>query len=117
MMDCSEQGYVVDGLPKNYDQAMLLKNCNADKLVVIDVAEADIVAFHANRMMDTTTMQFYDMTSPEYTAEVAARCKKMESDTDAKVKAEIGPYFESLPDIISAFGDDMVVKVKGGTQP
>jgi len=117
MIDCSEQGYVIDGLPKNYDQAMLLKKSNADKLVVIDVAEADIVAFHANRMMDTTTMKFYDTTSPEYTTEVAARCKKMENDEESKVKAEIRPYFQALPEIISAFGEGKVFKIQGSSRP
>ena len=111
-----EKGFVVDGLPKSAAQAALLQDSCLEKLVVADVSEADLLEFHANRVMDPTDAKFYDKkNNPPPEGEVADRCIQRDDDKEEAVKERIAPWFKEIAGIKSAFGDK-VFSVPGTTK-
>lgn len=112
--DMGNAGCVIDGLPKNEAQAGLMADVGVDKLVVIDVSQEDLLAYHANRVFDPETMQAYDKVNNPPPEDIAARCTQQAMDAEDKVKERLAPYYELLPKITAAFGDK-VLTVKGTT--
>jgi adenylate kinase family enzyme len=112
-----DQGFVIDGLPKNAKQAQLLKDANIDKAIVADLSEADLVEYFGNRVQDPQDPgKFYDLKKdPPPEGEVAERCTKRDDDAEDKVKERLQPYFAEVAGILAAFGDK-VVKVAGTTK-
>jgi len=113
----AESSCVCDGLPKNDVQAeaMAAKGLTAHKLVIVDVSEADLLEFYANRVVDPETMTQYNKATNPPPADVEARCVQQSMDNPEAVQTRIAPYFSTIGKIEAAFGAN-VIKVKGSTQ-
>lgn len=115
LMGDSAAGFVVDSIPKTEAQAQAVKGAGV-KLVVVDISEAEVLEFHANRVVDSETGTSYDLkTSPPPEGDVAARCVKQGMDEEEQVKQRLAPYYAELPKIEAAFGDQ-IIKIKGTTE-
>lgn len=114
--DCKATGCVVDGLPSTGAQAeaMAASGMAVDKLVVCDVTEEELLAFHASRFKDPETGNLYDSSNPA-PDDAKDRLVQLENDQEDKVKERIAPYFAELPKIRPAFGAKKVINIKGTT--
>jgi len=110
----ASRGCIMDGIPKNGAQAEAMKGVAADKLVVIDVPQAELEEFHANRLVDPETMQTYDKVKNPPPEDVVARCTTQAMDAEDKVKERLDPYYAELEAIKTTFGDKVLL-IKGTT--
>jgi len=107
-------GYCIDCFPRNAGQANELKSkgIKLDAVVVVEVEEAEILAFHARRVVDPETNVIYDTELNPPPEDIKDKCVKRPNDEEAAVKEKIAPFFKDIAGVKEVFGD-IVITVKG----
>jgi len=108
----SSHGILLDGFPRNAEQASMLKaaGISPDKFFVIDVDEAEMLAFCTGRLLDPETNTLYHKTKNPPPPEVAARCIQRDDDKESVVQAKLTQH-KSDTDGLAAVFADAVVKI------
>lgn len=95
--DCKQHGWVLDGFPRTEMQARVMVSYGVvpDVVIVIDVADSDILERAAERLVDTQTGVSYHLEYSPPPPEVAHRVTHRPEDTDDLVKKRIANYREN----------------------
>jgi len=114
------KGWVLDGFPRNEQQVSELNKAliQPDRILLVDVPEASLVAHMTSRRFDPETNQSYFLDAKEQPAEdVLSRLEHREFDTQEKVQEIISPYYATKSAIMSQNGKKCCVVDGEGTFP
>ncbi|GJN12653.1 hypothetical protein PR202_ga30948 [Eleusine coracana subsp. coracana] len=113
--DAQENGWLLDGYPRSYSQAMALETLNIrpDIFLLLEVPDELLVERVVGRRLDPETGKIYHLKySPPESEEIAARLTQRFDDTEEKVKLRLETYYNNVGSLLSTY-DDVIVKVKG----
>jgi adenylate kinase len=113
--DAQEKGWLLDGYPRSYSQAMALENLNIqpDIFILLDVPDELLVERVVGRRSDPVTGKIYHLKySPPENEEIAARLTQRFDDTEEKVKLRLQTYYSNVESLLSTY-DNLMAKVKG----
>mmetsp|Transcript_7881 Transcript_7881/g.19175 ORF Transcript_7881/g.19175 Transcript_7881/m.19175 type:complete len:289 (+) Transcript_7881:71-937(+) len=117
-----KSGWILDGLPRNTEQATAMRDGGAEmsKLIVIDISDEELVKRAVGRRMDLETHTLYHLEGlgfpkPPDDPAVMARLTQRKDDTSERVLARLDQYRESNQDVSPCF--DTVLKVDGTKEP
>lgn len=113
--DSQENGWLLDGYPRSYSQAIALKELGfePDLFILLEVSEEILVERVVGRRLDPVTGKIYHLKySPPDTEEVAARLTQRFDDTEEKVRLRLQTHHQNLEDVLSMY-QDVTVKVNG----
>ncbi|CAO2200252.1 unnamed protein product [Urochloa humidicola] len=113
--DAQENGWLLDGYPRSYSQAMALENLEIrpDIFILLDVPDELLVERVVGRRLDPVTGKIYHLKySPPENEEIASRLTQRFDDTEEKVKLRLETYYQNIQSLLSTY-DDLIVKVKG----
>ncbi|CAL5009505.1 unnamed protein product [Urochloa decumbens] len=113
--DAQENGWLLDGYPRSYSQAMALENLEIrpDIVILLEVPDELLVERVVGRRLDPVTGKIYHLKySPPETEEIASRLTQRFDDTEEKVKLRLETYYQNLQSLLSTY-EDLIVKVKG----
>ena len=105
---CEEQGWLLDGFPRNQAQAEALRDAGVtpSALLALDCPDSVLLAKCVNRRFDPATGTFYDtVTNPPPEGEVAERVIQRPDDREEVVAARIANYHEQVEGVASVFPD------------
>ncbi|TVU43751.1 hypothetical protein EJB05_10242 [Eragrostis curvula] len=115
--DAQEKGWLLDGYPRSYSQAMALETLDIrpDIFLLLDVPDELLVERVVGRRSDPVTGKIYHLKySPPENEEIAARLTQRFDDTEEKVKLRLETYYSNVDSLLSTY-DNVIVKVKGDT--
>jgi adenylate kinase len=113
-------GYVLDGYPRNLDQAEYLSGItDLDAAVYLDVGEDELVRRLTGRRLDPETGDIYhtefDMPEDE---EVRERLVQRDDDTEETVRERLRVYEENTAPVVEHYRDEgVLVEVDGEQTP
>ncbi|XP_031743812.1 adenylate kinase, chloroplastic isoform X2 [Cucumis sativus] len=113
--DSQENGWLLDGYPRSYSQAIALKELGfePDLFILLEVSEEILVERVVGRRLDPVTGKIYHLKySPPDTEEVAARLTQRFDDTEEKVRLRLQTHHQNVEDVLSMY-QDVTVKVNG----
>ncbi|KAA0031679.1 adenylate kinase [Cucumis melo var. makuwa] len=113
--DSQENGWLLDGYPRSYSQAIALKELGfePDLFILLEVSEEILVERVVGRRLDPITGKIYHLKySPPDTEEVAARLTQRFDDTEEKVRLRLQTHHQNVEDVLSMY-QDVTVKVNG----
>jgi len=113
--DAQENGWLLDGYPRSYSQAMALETLGIrpDIFILLDVPEELLVERVVGRRSDPVTGKIYHLKySPPENEEIASRLTQRFDDTEEKVKLRLQTYYQNIDSLLSTY-EDVIVKVKG----
>uniref|UniRef100_A0A7S1MXB8 Adenylate kinase active site lid domain-containing protein n=1 Tax=Hemiselmis andersenii TaxID=464988 RepID=A0A7S1MXB8_HEMAN len=117
-----KSGWILDGLPRNTEQAAAMGDAGVDmaKLVVVDISDDDLVKRAVGRRMDLETHTLYHLEGlgfpkPPDDAAVMARLTQRKDDTSERVLARLDQYRETNQDVSPSFRE--VLRVDGTKEP
>ncbi|MDS0294470.1 adenylate kinase [Halogeometricum luteum] len=113
-------GYVLDGYPRNLDQAQYLSEItDLDAVVYLDVDEDELVRRLTGRRLDPDTGDIYhtefDMPDDE---EIRGRLVQRDDDTEETVRERLNVYHENTSPVVEHYRDrGVLVEVDGEQTP
>ncbi|KAK8450335.1 hypothetical protein SEVIR_6G008300v4 [Setaria viridis] len=113
--DAQENGWLLDGYPRSYSQAMALETLEIrpDTFILLDVPDELLVERVVGRRLDPVTGKIYHLKySPPENEEIASRLTQRFDDTEEKVKLRLQTYYQNVESLLSTY-DNVIVKVKG----
>ncbi|XP_062192423.1 adenylate kinase, chloroplastic [Phragmites australis] len=113
--DAQENGWLLDGYPRSYSQAMALETLGIrpDIFILLDVPDEILVERVVGRRLDPVTGRIYHVKySPPENEEIAARLTQRFDDTEEKVKLRLQTHYQNVESLLSIY-EDVIVKVKG----
>ncbi|XP_062196571.1 adenylate kinase, chloroplastic-like [Phragmites australis] len=113
--DAQENGWLLDGYPRSYSQAMALETLGIrpDIFILLDVPDEILVERVVGRRLDPVTGRIYHLKySPPENEEIAARLTQRFDDTEEKVKLRLQTHYQNVESLLSIY-EDVIVKVKG----
>ncbi|RLM62266.1 adenylate kinase, chloroplastic [Panicum miliaceum] len=113
--DAQENGWLLDGYPRSYSQAMALETLaiRPDICILLDVPDELLVERVVGRRLDPVTGKIYHLKySPPENEEIASRLTQRFDDTEEKVKLRLETYYQNIESLLSTY-EDVLVKVKG----
>ncbi|KAL6856944.1 hypothetical protein ACP4OV_018326 [Aristida adscensionis] len=115
--DAQESGWLLDGYPRSYSQAMALENLGIrpDIFIQLNVPDELLVERVVGRRLDPVTGKIYHLKySPPENEEIAARLTQRFDDTEEKVKLRLQTYYQNVESLLSTY-KDVIAEVKGDT--
>ncbi|CAD6246370.1 unnamed protein product [Miscanthus lutarioriparius] len=113
--DAQENGWLLDGYPRSYSQAMALETLEIrpDVFILLDVPDELLVERVVGRRLDPETGKIYHLKySPPENEEIASRLTQRFDDTEEKVKLRLQTYYQNIESLLSTY-EDIIVKVQG----
>ncbi|KAL5220721.1 hypothetical protein ABZP36_025434 [Zizania latifolia] len=113
--DAQEKGWLLDGYPRSYSQAMALETLGIrpDIFILLDVPDELLVERVVGRRLDPVTGKIYHLKySPPENEEIASRLTQRFDDTEEKVKLRLQTHYQNVESLLSIY-DDVIVKIKG----
>jgi len=117
-------GYVLDGYPRNLDQAEYLSEITSlDAVVFLDVSEAELVdRLTGRRVCDDCGANYHVEFSPPETAGVCDECGgdliQRDDDTEDTVRERLRVYEENTAPVVEHYRDEgVLVEVDGEGTP
>ncbi|KAL6659581.1 hypothetical protein ACP70R_003621 [Stipagrostis hirtigluma subsp. patula] len=113
--DAQENGWLLDGYPRSYSQAMALETLGIrpDIFIMLDVPEELLVERVVGRRLDPVTGKIYHLKySPPESEEIAARLTQRFDDTEEKVKLRLQTHNQNVESLLTTY-EDVIAKVKG----
>lgn len=113
--DAQEKGWLLDGYPRSYSQAMALETLNIrpDIFILLDVPDELLVERVVGRRLDPVTGKIYHLKySPPENEEIASRLTQRFDDTEEKVKLRLQTHYQNVESLLSIY-EDVIVEVKG----
>ncbi|XP_006659039.1 probable adenylate kinase 2, chloroplastic [Oryza brachyantha] len=113
--DAQEKGWLLDGYPRSYSQAMALETLGIrpDIFILLDVPDEILVERVVGRRLDPVTGKIYHLKySPPENEEIASRLTQRFDDTEEKVKLRLQTHYQNVESLLSIY-EDVIVKVKG----
>ncbi|SFG45773.1 Adenylate kinase [Halopelagius inordinatus] len=113
-------GYVLDGYPRNIDQAEYLTSItDLDAVLYLDVSEEELVRRLTGRRLDPETDEIYhtefDMPDDE---EVRERLVQRDDDTEETVRERLRVYEENTEPVVEHYRDEgVLVEIDGEQSP
>lgn len=103
--DCKEHGWILDGFPRTEMQArvMAAHGVISDAVVVIDLADTDVLKRVAERLVDSQTGQSYHSESSPPPPEIAHRVAQRPEDAENLVKKRISNYRDNRGAVYESF--------------
>ena len=126
---CRQQGIILDGYPRNLEQAQALDKAleergnTIDKVVYIKVSEDELIKRLSGRRVCRTCQTPYHLTdSPPVVAGLCDKCGgelyHRPDDIPATIKNRLGVYFEQTAPLIDYYSRmDKLVEVAGEGSP
>ncbi|KAF7102164.1 hypothetical protein CFC21_103347 [Triticum aestivum] len=115
--DAQEKGWLLDGYPRSYSQAMALETLGIrpDIFILLDVPDELLVERVVGRRLDPETGKIYHLKySPPENEEIASRLTQRFDDTEEKVKLRLQTHYQNIESLVSIY-EDIIVKVNGNT--
>ncbi|KAF7109361.1 hypothetical protein CFC21_109638 [Triticum aestivum] len=115
--DAQEKGWLLDGYPRSYSQAMALETLGIrpDIFILLDVPDELLVERVVGRRLDPETGKIYHLKySPPENEEIASRLTQRFDDTEEKVKLRLQTHYQNIESLVSIY-EDVIVKVNGNT--
>ncbi|RDI72566.1 adenylate kinase [Halopelagius longus] len=113
-------GYVLDGYPRNLDQAEYLTEItDLDAAVYLDVSEEELVRRLTGRRLDPETGDIYhtEFNMPDDEA-VRERLVQRDDDTEETVRERLSVYEENTEPVVEHYRDEgVLVEVDGEQTP
>jgi adenylate kinase len=111
-------GFVLDGYPRNLEQAEELEGMtDLDVVLYLDVGEDELVHRLTGRRMDPETGDIYHVEyNPPEDPEVEGRLEQREDDTEETVKERLRVYRENTEPVIDHYEDQGVLERVDGDQ-
>jgi adenylate kinase len=111
-------GFVLDGYPRNLEQAKELEEMtDLDVVLYLDVGEDELVHRLTGRRMDPETGDIYHVEyNPPEDPEVEGRLEQREDDTEETVKERLRVYRENTEPVIEYYEDEGVLERVDGDQ-
>ena len=113
-----ENGFVLDGFPRNLTQAQALDsdldriNKPIQQLFVIEVGDAEVVARITGRRIDPETGNIYHNKFDPAPDEIKSRLVQRADDTEETVKKRLAEYYKETFPIISFYeGKGIIQKI------
>uniref|UniRef100_A0A0D9X3N6 adenylate kinase n=1 Tax=Leersia perrieri TaxID=77586 RepID=A0A0D9X3N6_9ORYZ len=113
--DAQEKGWLLDGYPRSYSQAMALETLGIrpDIFILLDVPDEILVERVVGRRLDPVTGKIYHLKySPPENEEIASRLTQRFDDTEEKVKLRLQTHYQNVESLLSIY-EDVIVEVKG----
>ncbi|AQK78135.1 adenylate kinase, chloroplastic isoform X1 [Zea mays] len=113
--DAQENGWLLDGYPRSYSQAMALETLEIrpDTFILLDVPDELLVERVVGRRLDPVTGKIYHLKySPPENEEIASRLTQRFDDTEEKVKLRLETYYQNIESLLSTY-ENIIVKVQG----
>ncbi|RKD94735.1 adenylate kinase [Halopiger aswanensis] len=111
-------GFVLDGYPRNMDQAEELEGMtDLDLVLYLDVSEEELVHRLTGRRLDPETDEIYHVDyNPPEDPEVEDRLVQREDDTEETVKERLRVYRENTEPVIEHYEDEGLLERVNGEQ-
>ncbi|WP_121744596.1 adenylate kinase [Natronorubrum halophilum] len=111
-------GFVLDGYPRNLEQAKELENMtDLDVVLYLDVDEAELVHRLTGRRLDPETGDIYHVEyNPPEDPDVEARLEQRDDDTEETVKERLRVFRENTEPVIDYYEDEGVLERVDGEQ-
>ncbi|WP_306058863.1 adenylate kinase [Natronococcus wangiae] len=111
-------GFVLDGYPRNLEQAEELEDMtDLDVVLYLDVGEDELVHRLTGRRMDPETGEIYHVEyNPPEDPEVEARLEQRDDDTEETVKERLRVYRENTEPVIEYYEDEGTLERVDGEQ-
>ncbi len=111
-------GFVLDGYPRNLDQAEELESMtDLDCALYLDVEEEELVHRLTGRRLDPETGEIYHVEyNPPDDPEVEARLEQREDDTEETVRERLRVYRENTEPVIEYYDDAGLLEPVDGDQ-
>merc|ERR1711907_404344 len=114
--DCKENGWFMDGYPRNKQQATLLGEAGVKplKLVVMELTDQRLIEKVTLRRVDPTTQQIYHLKDnpPPKDEALQARLIQRDGDNEDVVKEQLKKYREETTGLLEAWSD-ILLEVNG----
>ncbi|AEH35571.1 adenylate kinase [Halopiger xanaduensis] len=111
-------GFVLDGYPRNMEQAEELEGMtDLDLVLYLDVGEEELVHRLTGRRLDPETDEIYHVEyNPPEDPEVEDRLVQREDDTEETVKERLRVYQENTEPVIEHYEEEGVLERVDGEQ-
>ncbi|WP_137288164.1 adenylate kinase [Natronorubrum halophilum] len=111
-------GFVLDGYPRNLEQAKELENMtDLDVVLYLDVDEAELVHRLTGRRLDPETGDIYHVEyNPPEDPDIEARLEQRDDDTEETVKERLRVFRENTEPVIDYYEDEGVLERVDGEQ-
>ncbi|ELY54326.1 adenylate kinase [Natronococcus sp. A-GB1] len=111
-------GYVLDGYPRNLEQAEELSEMtDLDVVLYLDVDEEELVHRLTGRRMDPETGEIYHVEyNPPEDPEIEGRLEQREDDTEETVKERLRVYRENTEPVVEHYEEEGVLERVDGNQ-
>ncbi|KAF0683367.1 Aste57867_24579 [Aphanomyces stellatus] len=117
--DCVQKGWLLDGFPRTQVQAaaMLEHNIVPGLVIVLDVADEEVVTRISGRRVDLDTGKTYHLTFNPPPPELADKVVQRSDDTEETIRNRLSKFHENLDAILAAFESTSKVLQVDGTKP
>lgn len=111
-------GFVLDGYPRNLDQAEELEDMTElDVVLYLDVDEEELVHRLTGRRLDPETGDIYHVEyNPPEDADVEARLEQREDDTEETVRERLRVYEENTEPVVEYYDEKGTLERIDGNQ-
>ncbi|SDJ65538.1 adenylate kinase [Natronorubrum texcoconense] len=111
-------GFVLDGYPRNIEQAEELEGMtDLDVVLYLDVGEDELVHRLTGRRMDPETGDIYHIEyNPPEDPDVEARLEQRDDDTEETVKERLRVFRENTEPVIEFYEDEGALERVNGEQ-
>ncbi len=118
LTQAQEDGFVLDGYPRNLEQAEELEGMtDLDVVLSLDVSEDELINRLTGRRMDPETGDIYHLEyNPPEDEEVAARLVQRDDDTEETVKERLRVYRENTKPVLEYYEEQGVLTEVDGEQ-
>ncbi|KAF3340973.1 adenylate kinase [Carex littledalei] len=113
--DVEQHGWLLDGYPRSFSQAMALENLEIrpDIFILLEVSDESLVERVVGRRLDPVTGKIYHLKySPPENDEIASRLTQRFDDTEEKVKLRLKTHYQNVESVISIY-ESVLYKVNG----
>jgi len=118
--EAEKKGWVLDGFPRNAEQVTAMNELllTADRILLVDVPEQQLVSHITSRRFDPETNDVHWLDAPEPPPEeVAARLVQRDNDKEEIVKELLLPYYSTRDAVTSQNPKKCAVLPGEGTFP
>lgn len=113
--DCVEDGWVLDGYPREKKHAMAFLEAGIllSKIVVLDVDDQVILDKQIHRRVDPENQNFYDVRDKGIADDLHQSLAIRVCDEEDVVKKKLSDYKEKTADMLSAFDPALILRISG----
>jgi len=116
--DCTENGWLLDGYPreKHHSEALVKAGLVPSKIIVMKVPEQVLIDNQCHRRIDPEDQKIYDARDADVPEEVKARWDIRMQDQEDVVKAKIEQYEQQTAGMLSGFPSNLILEIDGSKQ-